>query len=159
MNPNQNCKGGLLFASALTAGNAASGYIDCKGANNVEIDVSISDIATPTISSANGCAVAVTESDDTNASNFAALTGATSQTAIKLKRLVKYSILRGPQKKRYVKVTVTAGTAGVSNDAVVACAANARLSNLEGCPTNAADIVTAAVNGAANTNNAAVIVP
>ena len=158
MNHGQDCKAGLLFSSTLTSGNAASGYIDCKGAGNVEIDVSISDISTPTIATANGCNVAVTESDDTNASNFAAVTGATSQTAIKLKRLVKYNIIRGPQKKRYVKVTLTAGTAGVSNDNVPACAANARLSHLESSPTNAAESVNAAVNGAANTNNAAVVV-
>lgn len=139
-NPQQQTKKKAIFASqSLSAGASATGTVDTLGADYLEISVNVGSIATAGHASSNGVTIAVTESDDTNASTFAAISGVSDVTGIKYLRLHE---LKLPRKvaKRYVKLTVTAGTSGVSNEAVVVGAIQT-LSDLEVSPSTAAGMV------------------
>ena len=120
----------MITPVSRTAGHTQVGFIDCLGARYLTIHSSVSDIATVGTASATGGSISIGEADDTNVSN--ATTIVADVTALKYARCRSDLIdLRG--KKRYIHVTVTAGTAGVSNETQL-FSVTGHLSRLEAGP-------------------------
>lgn len=103
----------IISPVSRTAGHTQVGYIDTLGADYAKIDVNVSDIATVGTASATGGSISIGDAVDTNVSN--ATTIVANQTALKYARNVTY-LVDTRTKARYLHVTVTAGTAGVSNE-------------------------------------------
>lgn len=136
----------LLTPAAVTAAATAVANLDCKGAAYATIRVGLANIAQATIVSADGITVSLLESDDTHVSNFATITA--NRTGIKFGREIRYEVdLKG--RKRYLRLAVTPGTSGATNDHAVV-AAFATLSVKENARTSTAAMV-------AGTNDAVVI--
>lgn len=103
----------IITPKSHTAGHTNVGYIDCLGADYAKIDAAVSDIATTGTASATGGTLSIGEADDTNVSN--ATTVVADRTGLKFARQVTW-LVDTKTKKRYLHVTFTAGTAGVSNE-------------------------------------------
>lgn len=104
-----------ILPSALTAGSNVTANIDCIGADYATVRVLVSNTAGTGVASASGTTVSILNSDSTNATTFVTLVA--DRTGIKFGREVRYEVdLTG--KKRLLRVNITAGSAGVSNDAV-----------------------------------------
>lgn len=105
-----------ILPASLTAGSNVTANIDCVGADYATVRCIVSNIAGTGVASASGTTVSILSSDNTNASTFATLVA--DRTGLKFGREVRYEVdLKG--KKRYLRVNITAGSAGASNDAVV----------------------------------------
>lgn len=127
----------MISPASYTNGATASYNLDTKGAAYATIRVAIANIAQATIASADGVTVSLLHADDTNTSNFATLVA--NRTGIKFGREVRYEVdLKG--KKRYLRLTVTPGTSGVSNEPVVVSAIGT-LSIKEDIRTSTANLV------------------
>jgi hypothetical protein len=103
----------IISPVSRTAGHTQVGFIDTLGVDYVKIDVNASDIATTGTASATGGSISLGEADDTNVSN--ATTIVADRTGLKFARNVTY-LVDTKLKKRYIHLTCTAGTAGVSNE-------------------------------------------
>lgn len=104
-----------ILPSALTAGSNVTANIDCIGADYATVRVLVSNTAGTGVASASGTTVSILNSDNTNPTTFVTLVA--DRTGIKFGREVRYEVdLTG--KKRLLRVNITAGSAGVSNDAV-----------------------------------------
>jgi hypothetical protein len=103
----------IISPVSRTAGHTQVGFIDTLGADYAKIDVSVSDIATTGTATATGGSISLGEADDTNVSN--ATTIVADRTALKYGRNVTY-LVDTKSKKRYLHLTFTAGSAGVSNE-------------------------------------------
>lgn len=136
----------LLSPQTVTAAATAAANLDTKGAAYATIRVGLSNIAQATIASADGVTVSLLHSDDTNATTFATIVA--NRTGIKFGREVRYEVdLKGL--KRYLRLAVTPGTSGATNDHVTACAF-ATLSIKEDARTSTSAMI-------AGTNDAVVI--
>jgi hypothetical protein len=135
----------VISPVSRTAGHTQVGFIDTMGADYVKVDVNVSDIATTGTASATGGSISIGEADDTNVSN--ATTIVADRTALKYARNVTY-LVDTKTKKRYVHVTFTAGTAGVSNETQLVSAV-ATLGRLEQAPSATGGMVTGLTNSVA----------
>jgi ApbE superfamily uncharacterized protein (UPF0280 family) len=135
----------IISPVSRTAGHTQVGYIDTMGADYVKLDVNVSDIATVGTASATGGSISIGEADDTNVSN--ATTIVADRTALKYARNVTY-LVDTKSKKRYVHVTFTAGTAGVSNETQLVSVVGAT-SRLEQSPTSTGGMVSGLTNSVA----------
>lgn len=105
-----------ILPAALTAGSNVTANIDCIGSDYATVRCIVSNIAGTGVASASGTTISLLSSDNTNASTFATLLA--DVTGVKFGREIRYEVdLHG--KKRYLRSNITAGSAGVSNDAVV----------------------------------------
>lgn len=132
----------IISPVSRTAGHTQVGFIDCLGANYATIDVNTSDIATVGTASATGGSISVGHAADTNVSN--AVTVVANQTGLKVGRLTRY-LIDTKSKERYLHVTFTAGTAGVSNETQLVSVTGS-VSRLEQSPTAAGGMVTGLTN-------------
>jgi hypothetical protein len=135
----------IISPVSRTAGHTQVGYIDTLGADYVKIDANVSDIATTGTASATGGTLSLGESDDTNVSN--ATTIVADRTALKFARNVTY-LVDTRTKKRYLHLTFTAGTAGVSNETQLVSAVGS-VSRLERAPSATGGMVTGLTNSVA----------
>ena len=101
---------------SLTAGSNVTANFDFLGAKYADVRVLVSNIATPTVASASGATVSILSANDTNSSNFATIVA--DRTGIKTARHIRYTI-DNRTGKRYGRINLTAGSAGVSNDTVL----------------------------------------
>jgi len=146
----------LVAPAAFTNGATASSRVDLLGADHATLHIDVSLGATATIASADGVTVSVLHSDNTNASTFA--TVAANLTGKKTSFNAIYNI-DTKTKGRYLRVTVTPGTSGVSNE-VATVAVNGSLSRLEQKPGSTSDMLvgTSVSLPASNTNDVVTIV-
>lgn len=135
----------IISPVSRTAGHTQVGYIDTLGADYVNIDASVGDIATTGTASATGGSLSLGEADDTNVSN--ATTIVADRTALKFARNVTY-LVDTKGKKRYIHLTYTAGTAGVSNETQLVSAVGT-LSRLGSAPTSTGGMVSGLTNSVA----------
>jgi hypothetical protein len=135
----------VISPVSRTAGHTQVGYIDTLGADYVKLDVNVSDIATVGVATATGGSVSLGEADDTNVSN--ATTIVADRTGLKYARAVSY-LVDTKTKKRYLHVTFTAGSAGVSNETQLVSVTGAT-SRLEQAPTSTGGMVTGLTNSVA----------
>lgn len=135
----------VITPVSRTAGHTQVGYIDTLGADYVKIDASVSDIATTGTASATGGSLSLGEADDTNVSN--ATTIVADRTGLKFARNVTY-LVDTKLKKRYIHLTYTAGTAGVSNETQLVSAVGS-VSRLGSGPTSTGGMVTGLTNSVA----------
>lgn len=109
----------LLVPQTVTAGATASANLDCKGHDSVDITVVIGALAGGT----NGDSpktIKLSESNDTVASNFSDISGATANSALAASGSVRFNVdLR--KRKRYLKLTFNPET-NDSNDNIPVCA-------------------------------------
>lgn len=129
-----------------TAGHTNTGYIDTLGADYVVIDHSNGSIAGSGVASATGGSISIGSADDTNVSNATTLVA--NLTGLKFASARRTVIDTKTGCKRYVHVTFTAGTAGVSNEPqYVSCTAfTGRLLN---SPTSTGGMVAGLTNNSA----------
>jgi len=135
----------IISPVSRTAGHTQVGFIDTLGADFVKIDANVSDIATVGTASATGGTLSLGEADDTNVSN--ATTIVADRTALKHARNVTY-LVDAKTKKRYLHLTFTAGTAGVSNETQLVSAVGS-VSRLEQGPTGTGGMVSGLTNSVA----------
>jgi hypothetical protein len=135
----------IISPVSRTAGHTQVGYIDTLGADYVKIDANVSDIATVGTASATGGSLSLGEADDTNVSN--ATTIVADRTALKHARAVTY-LVDTKSKKRYLHLTFTAGTAGVSNETQLV-SVTGTVSRLEQSPTSTGGMVSGLTNSVA----------
>lgn len=135
----------IISPVSRTAGHTQVGYIDTLGADYAKIDVSVADIATVGTASATGGSISLGEADDTNVSN--ATTIVADRTGLKYARNVTY-LVDTRSKKRYLHLTFTAGTAGVSNETQVVSAIGST-SRREQTPSSTGAMVTGLTNSVA----------
>ncbi len=136
----------LISPVSVTNTNTATANLDTIGAAYATIRVALANIAQATIASADGVTIALSESDDTQVSNFTTVVA--NRTGIKVGREVRYEVdLKG--RKRYLRLAVTPGTSGVTNEPVIV-AAFGTLSIKENARTSTAAMV-------AGTNDAVII--
>jgi hypothetical protein len=135
----------VISPVSRTAGHTQVGYIDTLGADYVKLDVNVSDIATVGVATATGGSVSLGEADDTNVST--ATTIVADRTGLKYARAVSY-LVDTKTKKRYLHVTFTAGSAGVSNETQLVSVTGAT-SRLEQAPTSTGGMVTGLTNSVA----------
>jgi hypothetical protein len=135
----------VISPVSRTAGHTQVGYIDTMGADYVEIDVNVSDIATTGTASATGGSISLGEATDTNVSN--ATTIVADRTGLKFARNVTYKV-DTKTKKRYLHLTFTAGTAGVSNETQLV-SATAKTTRLEQYPSATGGMVSGLTNSVA----------
>lgn len=135
----------VISPVSRTAGHTQVGFIDTLGADYAKIDVNASDIATTGTASATGGSISLGEADDTNVSN--ATTIVADRTALKFARNVTY-LVDTKTKKRYLHLTVTAGTAGVSNETQLFSAVGS-VSRLDQAPTGTGGMVSGLTNSVA----------
>lgn len=118
----------LLAPQSVTQGATATANLDTRGAKYASISVQVG-ANTNAATSVNNVTLALSQSDNTNATTFATVVSnvTVSGTAT---ALYEYKVdLRG--KSRYLRLAVTPGT--TTNDARI-IAANARLSRLDENP-------------------------
>lgn len=132
----------IISPVSKTAGHTSVGFIDTLGADYLEIDVMSSDIAGTGVASATGGSISIGEAADTNVSN--ATTIVANQTGLKIGRCTTYKIDTKTM-ARYAHVTVTAGTAGVSNETQL-FSVTGKLSRLQNSPTSTGGMVTGLTN-------------
>lgn len=132
----------VISPVSRTAGHTQVGYIDTLGADYVTLDVNLSDIATVGTASATGGTVSVGDAVDTNVSN--ATTVVANQTSLKHARNITY-LIDTRTKKRYIHVTFTAGTAGVSNETQLV-SVTGKASRLEQSPSSTGGMVSGLTN-------------
>ncbi len=135
----------LITPVSRTAGNTQIGYIDTLGADYVKVDANVSDIATTGTASATGGTLSLGEADDTNVSN--ATTVVADRTGLKFARNVTW-LVDTKTRKRYLHLTFTAGSAGVSNETQLVSAV-ASVSRLEQAPTGTGGMVSGLTNSVA----------
>lgn len=105
----------LLVPANVTNGATASANLDCKGHKAVDITVAIGAFAGGT-NGASPATIKLSESDDTVATNFGDITGATANNTLTASGSVRFNVdLR--KRKRYLKVTFAPAANG-TNDAV-----------------------------------------
>jgi uncharacterized integral membrane protein len=104
----------LISPQSMTNGATVSQYQDCSNAEYATIRCQVALGATGTIASANGVTVTLATADVTNSSAFTNITGA-SFTGIKNSNNNLFHVDMRAQ-KRYLQVSVTTGTAGVTNE-------------------------------------------
>lgn len=139
----------IIVPCSLTAGSNVTANMDCIGAEYATIRVLVTN-AQATVATATGATVSVLSSDTatTNATTY--VTVVADRTALKFGQEVRYDIdMKGA--KRYLRVNITAGTAGVSNDTCLVSAIGT-LSRREQAPTSIQALVTLLTN---NTNSTA----
>lgn len=146
----------LVAPAAFTNGATASSRVDLLGADYATVNINVALGNTATIASADGVTVSVLTSDNTNASTFA--TVAANLTSKKTSFNAVYNI-DTKTAKRYLRVTVTPGTSGVSNE-VATVAVNGMLGMLEKKPDATSDMLvgTSVTLPASNTNDVVTIV-
>lgn len=132
----------LITPISRTAGSTQVGFIDTMGADYVEIDVNVSDIATTGTASATGGTISLGSATDTNVSN--ATTIVADRTGLKFARNVTYKV-DNKLGKRYLHLTFTAGSAGVTNETQIV-SATAKTSRLEQYPSATAGMVSGLTN-------------
>jgi hypothetical protein len=126
----------LLNPQAMTAGATQTANLDCLGADYSTIHATVALGATATIASSDGTTVKLLSSDDTNATNFATIK---SFTGIKASQNVVFHTDTRVG-KRYLRISVTTGTSGVTNEAATVSSIGT-LSRLEAIPSSAAGMV------------------
>lgn len=112
----------MVSPAGITNGATNTSVIDTIGADYATIRVALSSIASATVASTDGTTIAITEADvnSTNATTFSTITTIPNQTGIKTGREVRYEI-DTRQRKRFLRLALTPGTSGVSNEPVTAC--------------------------------------
>jgi hypothetical protein len=135
----------IISPVSRTAGHTQVGYIDTLGSDYVKIDANVSDIATTGTASATGGTLSLGEADDTNVSN--ATTIVADRTGLKFARAVTY-LVDTKLRKRYLHLTFTAGTAGVSNETQLVSVTGAT-ARLEQAPTSTGGMVSGLTNSVA----------
>jgi hypothetical protein len=135
----------MISPVSRTAGHTQVGFIDTLGADYVEIDVNVSDIATTGTASATGGSISLGSAVDTNVSN--ATTIVADRTGLKFARNVTYKV-DTKTAKRYIHLTFTAGTAGVSNETQLVSAI-AKTTRLEQSPSATGGMVSGLTNSVA----------
>lgn len=157
MNQDQAKQYLTLFApAAVTAAATASSRIDTLGSDYATISVAVSLGATATIASSDGVTISVLHSDNTNASTFVTL--AANKTAIKTSENAYYTVDTRAA-KRYLRVTCSPGTSGVTNEhATVAILGT--LGKLEKKPDSTGDMLvgTTVTLPASNTNDVVTLI-
>ncbi len=128
-----------------TAGHTQVGFIDTLGADYVEIDVSVSDIATTGTVATKTFTAMGSDAVDTNVSN--AVTVVADRTGLKFARNVTYKV-DTRTKKRYLHLTFTAGSAGVSNETQLVSAV-AKTTRTEQFPSATGGMVSGLTNSVA----------
>lgn len=139
----------LILPTSHTAGHTNVGWIDTRGADELKIDVVVSNIATVGTASATGGSISIGEASDTNVSN--ATTIVANRTGLKYGRLITYNVDTRLM-ARYAHATFTAGTAGVSNETQLVAVVGT-LGRLSAAPTSTGGMV-----DTVNTDNVALIV-
>jgi hypothetical protein len=124
----------LLGAQTITDGATATANLDCKGARHAVVIVNLGVEET---TDATAISLALRESDDTVVTNFATVVANQSITSIASASQAVYLVnLLG--RKRYLRLSVTAGTGTGSN---LTFSANAITSRLEEAPASTTDMV------------------
>lgn len=120
----------LLVPATVTNGATATANLDCKGHKSVDITVVIGAFAGGT-NGASPATIKLGESDDTVATNFADITGASAAAALTASGNVRFNVdLK--KRKRYLRLTFAPAANG-TNDAVPV-AAIARFDRSEAAP-------------------------
>lgn len=140
----------MIQPCALTAGSNVTANLDTIGSDYATIRVLMNNLQA-TVASATGATVSLLSSDVTHSSSFATVVA--DKTGLKFGQTVRYEV-DTKTAKRYLRVNITAGTAGVSNDAIVA-AAIGTVSRRESSPTSIQALVALMTN---NTNSTALSV-
>lgn len=134
-----------ILPASLTAGSNVTANIDCLGADYATVRVLVSNTAGTGVASASGTTVSILSSNVTHSSSFATLVA--DRTGIKFGREVRYEVDLTTNRNRYLRVNITAGSAGASNDAVVV-AMVATLSKKEDNPTSYSALAVGGTNDA-----------
>lgn len=125
----------LLPPEATTNGETNTATLDCKGHKSVDITVQIGAYNGGT----NGVSPLVcklSESDDTEATNFADISGASAASELSASGNVRFNVnLR--KRKRYLKLTFSPATASTNSSTVVS--AIARFDRSEEAPASTSD--------------------
>ena len=135
----------LSSPTTVTHTNTLTAVLDTLGHDFAVIRASVTLGSTATIASANGTNVTIQEADNTNSSNYATFTsgGITAgavATALKQASQAAVAFVDLRARKRYLKLFVTPGTSGVTNeDATVAIAATLSRSEQSPHSTNLTD--------------------
>ncbi len=137
----------LLNNLGCTNGFTTTANVDTLGADYVTIRVALALGNTATIASANGVTIKLQETDVATGTT-SAITAFADKTGIKLPQEVRYEV-DCRARKRFLQLTLTSGTAGVTNENVTATVFST-LSRMEKSPSSTADMVT-------GTNDQAVI--
>lgn len=132
----------VISPVSRTAGHTQVGVIDCAGADFVKIDCNTSDIATVGTASATGGSISIGEGETTNVSDQTTIVA--NQTGLKVGRATVY-LVDTRSKKRFLHVTFTAGTAGVSNETQLVSVTSTKF-RLEQSPTAAGGMVEGLTN-------------
>lgn len=135
----------IMSPVSRTAGHTQVGFIDCLLADYVKVDANVSDIAGTGVASATGGTLSIGQADDTNVSN--ATTIVADRTGLKFARQVTW-LVDTRSMKRYIHVTFTAGSAGVSNETQLVSVAGAT-SRLEQTPSATGAMVSGLTNSVA----------
>lgn len=136
MNNLQNEKQVILLAPVdSTNGETNTANLDCKGHNAVDITVQIGAFAGGT-SGVSPLVCKLSESNDTEATNFADISGATAASSITASGNVRFNVDL-TKRKRYLKLTFSPATASTNSSTIVS--AIARFDRSDDTPNSTSD--------------------
>lgn len=133
MNPLQKQKQSILIAPvAITNGATSTASLDCKGHKTVDITVQIGAFNGGT-SGVAPLVCKLSESNDTEATNFSDISGASAASSITASGNVRFNVDL-TKRKRYLLLTFSPATASTNSSTVVS--AIARFDNSEAAPSS-----------------------
>lgn len=112
----------MIVPATVTAAATATANLDCKGEGDVEIIVSLGALAGAGVAPAS---IKILESDDTVVTNFSEITAlSTGAAAVGASESVRFFVDRSNgNRKRYLRLAVTPGTASTNSNLPVSAIA------------------------------------